>query len=153
MELLLKRIYKGDLYTIGKLYIDGVYQCDTLEDVDRNLNQEMSLEDINKIKVYGKTAIPYGKYKVTLKQQSARFSKSNKYEQCKGYLPRLIDVPAFSGILIHIGNTAEDSNGCILVGQNLIKGKVINSTICFWALYQKLKTADDRGEKIWIVIK
>lgn len=153
MELVLERIYKGDLYTIGKLYIDGVYQCDTLEDVDRNLNQEMSLEDIKKIKVYGKTAIPYGKYKVTLKQKSARFSKSNKYEQCKGYLPRLIDVPAFSGILIHIGNTAEDSNGCILVGQNLIKGKVINSTICFWALYQKLKTADDRGEKIWIVIK
>ena len=153
MELVLERIYKGDLYTIGKLYIDGVYQCDTLEDVDRNLNQEMSLEDIKKIKVYGKTAIPYGKYKVTLKQQAARFSKSNKYEQCKGYLPRLIDVPAFSGILIHIGNTAEDSNGCILVGQNLIKGKVINSTICFWALYQKLKNADDRGEKIWIVIK
>lgn len=153
MELVLERIYKGDLYTIGKLYIDGVYQCDTLEDVDRNLNQEMSLEDIKKIKVFGKTAIPYGKYKVTLKQQSAKFYKSNKYEQCKGYLPRLIDVPAFSGILIHIGNTAEDSNGCILVGQNLIKGKVINSTICFWGLYQKLKTADDRGEKIWIVIK
>ena len=153
MELVLERIYKGDLYTIGKLYVDGVYQCDTLEDVDRNLNQEMSLEDINKIKVFGKTAIPYGKYKVTLKQQSSKFSKSNKYEQCKGYLPRLIDVPAFSGILIHIGNTAEDSNGCILVGQNLIKGKVINSTICFWALYQKLKIADDRGEKIWIVIK
>ena len=153
MELVLERIYKGDLYTIGKLYIDGVYQCDTLEDVDRNLNKEMSLEDIKKIKVFGKTAIPYGKYKVTLKQQSARFSKSKKYEQCKGYLPRLTDVPAFSGILIHIGNTAEDSNGCILVGQNLIKGKVINSTICFWALYQKLKTADDRGEKIWIVIK
>lgn len=153
MELVLERIYKGDLYTIGKLYIDGVYQCDTLEDADRNLNQEMSLEDIKKEKVFGKTAIPYGKYKVTLKQQSAKVSKSKKYEQCKGYLPRLIDVPAFSGILIHIGNTAEDSNGCILVGQNLIKGKVINSTICFWALYQKLKTADDRGEKIWIAIK
>ena len=153
MELVLKRIFKGDFYTIGKLYIDGVYQCDTLEDTDRNLNQEMSLEDIKKIKVYGKTAIPYGKYKVTLKQQSSKFSKSTKYEKCKGYLPRLIDVPAFSGILIHIGNTAEDSNGCILVGQNLIKGKVINSTICFWALYQKLKAADDRGEKIWIVIK
>ncbi len=153
MELVLERIFKGDFYTIGKLYIDGVYQCDTLEDTDRNLNQEMSLEDIKKIKVYGKTAIPYGKYKVTLKQQSAKFSKSNKYEQCNGYLPRLIDIPAFSGILIHIGNTAEDSNGCILVGQNLIKGKVINSTICFWALYQKLKTADDRGEKIWIVIE
>ena len=57
MELVLERIYKGDLYTIGKLYIDGVYQCDTLEDVDRDLNQEMSLEDINKIKVYGKTRI------------------------------------------------------------------------------------------------
>ena len=153
MELTLERIFKGDTYTIGKLYINGVYQCDTIEDVDRNLYQGMGLDWIKKEKVYGQTAIPYGRYKVTLKQQSAKFAKSKKYEQCKGYIPRLVDVPAFNGVLIHIGNTAEDSKGCILVGQNLIKGKVINSTICFWALYYKLKDADDRGEEIWITIK
>jgi len=153
MELTLERIFKGNTYTIGKLYINGVYQCDTIEDVDRNLYQGMGLEWIKKEKVYGQTAIPYGRYKVTLKQQSAKFAKSKKYEQCKGYIPRLVDVPAFNGVLIHIGNTAEDSKGCILVGQNLIKGKVINSTICFWALYYKLKDVDDKGEEIWITIK
>lgn len=102
----LKRIYKGTEYTIGRLYIDGKYFCDTLED------------PVRKVKIKGKTAIPAGTYEVIV-NRSPRF---------KRLLPRLLNVPNFEGVLIHRGNTAEDTAGCILVGENKIKGKVINST-------------------------
>lgn len=141
MELRLRRIARRDSYTIGKLYIDGVYFCDTCEDTDRGLKQSLPASVNKSMKRYGATAIPVGKYQVTLAMQSPRFKTKKQYEFCKGYLPRLINVPAFEGVLIHIGNTAKDTEGCILVGRNTKVGKVLDSGVMFRALYAKLKEA------------
>lgn len=103
-------------------------------------------------KVYAATAIPYGTYDITLKVQSPKYKDRAQYKFCDGYLPRLLNVPEFDGILIHIGNTAEDSAGCILVGENKEVGKVLNSTATFRRVYDMLKTASDRGEPIQIEI-
>lgn len=143
MKLKLHRTFKGETYTIGKLYVDGEYFCDTIEDKDRGLFQNMPLEQIKEKKIKYQTAIPTGTYKVTLSVQSPKFSQKEQYNFCNGYLPRLIDVPGFEGILIHIGNTAEHSGGCILVGENKVKGQVINSTATFNKLYEVLKSATD----------
>ncbi len=97
-------------YTIGRMLINGKYFCDTLEDQVRDLTSEK--------KVYSKTAIPAGKYEV-------RVTWSPKF---KRNLPMLLGVPYFSGIRIHRGNKADDTSGCILVGENKVKGMVINST-------------------------
>lgn len=142
MRLFLKRVALRDTYTIGKLYIDTHYFCDTCEDRVRDIEREG--------KVYGKTAIPYGTYKVTLKVQSPKYSQRASYDWCKGYLPRLLNVPHFEGILIHAGNTAEDSAGCILVGENKVVGKVINSMATLKRLYGILKEA---GEDITLTIE
>lgn len=153
MKLFLDRFFKGKEYTIGKLYIDGEYFCDTVEDVDRGLLQSMPLAEIKKIKVQDETAIPRGTYQITMKVQSPKYSQRNQYDFCKGYLPRLLNVPCFEGVLMHIGNSAKDSSGCILVGKNNAKGMVLESTVTFKKLYSKLKDADDKGEKIMIEIK
>lgn len=153
MELLLKRIFKGDEYTIGNLYIDGIKFCDTLEDVDRSLTQDMNIEDIKNIKKKDVTAIPTGRYEITLSVQSPKFSKYTQYEFCKGYLPRLIGVPGFDGILIHKGSYASDTSGCILVGLNTKKGMLTNSTDTFKNLYSKLKESSDKNENIYITIE
>ena len=154
MDLLLKRIYKGPKYTIGHLYINGQYFCDTLEDVDRGLHSDMLTSEINRIKVAGQTAIPTGTYFITLGIQSPKFS-SKKYEKqygfCKGYLPRLINVKGYQGICIHIGNSDTDTDGCILVGSNKQKGKVINSTATFKKLYKTFQNFE--GETIQITIE
>lgn len=143
MKLLLKRIALRDTYTIGRLYVDNHLFCDTCEDKVRDINKDGDLNDAGEGKVYGKTAIPYGTYKVTLKVQSPKYSQRASYNWCKGYLPRLLNVPHFEGILIHAGNTAEDSAGCILVGENKVVGKVINSMATLKRLYGILKEADD----------
>lgn len=129
MEIRIKRLYKKDEYTIGKMYIDGVYFCDTVEDRDHGLTSNMTLDEIKKCKVYGKTAIPTGRYKIEL-QYSQKFKK---------ILPLLISVLGFLGIYIHSGNTAEDSLGCIIVGENKIKGHVINSRATMERLMAKLR--------------
>lgn len=152
MKLKVDRRFKGDDYTIGSLYVDNVFFCDTLEDVDRELLKSMPLDEIKTKKVQHKTAIPRGEYEVTLKVKSPKFSQKEQYKFCDGYLPRLKDVPGFDGILIHIGNKPEHSSGCILVGDNKVKGQVINSTAIFKKLYEKLKKASDAGEKITIEI-
>lgn len=141
MELKLKRIAKQDGYTIGRLYVDGERFCDTLEDTDRGLSQALPVS-VNKAKKRaGQTAIPVGRYRITLGVKSPKFSKRAAYDFCGGYLPRLINVPAFEGVLIHIGNTSKDTDGCILVGENKQVGKVLNSTATFRRLYERLKTA------------
>ena len=153
MELKLKRIALRDTYTIGKLYVNGNYMCDTCEDKVRDLNKDGDLLDVGEGKIPSKTAIPYGKYEVTLKVQSPKYSLRSVYNWCNGYLPRLINVPHFEGILIHAGNTADDSAGCILVGENKVKGQVINSMVTLKKLYPILKEALDKNEKIWIKIE
>lgn len=150
MELKLRRIARRDTYTIGKLYIDGVYFCDTIEDKDRGLSQDRPLATNIALKKSGVTAIPVGRYQVTLSVKSPRFSSKKQYAFCGGYLPRLLKVPAFEGVLIHIGNTAKDSEGCILVGENKVVGQVINSTETFKKLYERLKKANGQ---IWITIQ
>jgi hypothetical protein len=117
MKLTLNRIYAGETYTIGKLYINGIYFCDTLEDKVRDYNKDGDLLDANETKIFGETAIPYGIYEVVL-NYSPKFKK---------VLPRLLNVKHFEGILIHSGNTADHSHGCILLGENKQKGKVLNS--------------------------
>ena len=143
MRLTLKRTYNNAKYCIGHLYIDGKYFCDTIEDCDRGLDQKMTLKEIINRKLKGITAIPTGIYKVVMNVQSPRLSKKAQYKFCKGYVPRLLDVKGFDGVLIHIGNTAEDSLGCILVGENKEKGKVINSTAAFDRLYDALTKKDE----------
>ena len=150
MELLLNRIARKETYTIGRLYVDGVRFCDTLEDTDRGLKQTMDLAVLRAKKRRGITAIPTGRYKVTLNVKSPKFSQKKAYDFCKGYLPRLINVPAYDGVLIHIGNYPKDTEGCILVGKNSKVGAVLESTATFKLLYEKLKSAKD---DIYITIK
>lgn len=153
MEIKLIRKYLKDSYTIGQLYINGTYFCDTVEDRVRDLNKDGDLCDCGESKVYGKTAIPYGAYEVTIKVKSPKYSCRASYNWCKGYLPRLIGVPHFDGILIHAGNTADDSAGCIIVGRNKTKGKVIDSMVTLKELYKRLEQADTKGETIKILIE
>lgn len=153
MELNLNRISKKSTYTVGKLSINGTYFCDTMEDADRGLNQFTPISIIQKTKVQSQTAIPTGLYQITLDQVSPRLSKKEMYKSISGKLPRLLNVPGFDGILIHVGNTDKDSSGCILVGFNKVKGQVINSKDTFFKLYTKLKEASDKGEQITIKIQ
>jgi hypothetical protein len=150
MKLKLKRIARRETYTIGHLYIDGERFCDTIEDTDRGLRQDLPLSVNQAKKRRGVTAIPVGRYRVTLGVKSPKYSKKKQYDFTGGYLPRLVNVPAFDGILIHIGNTAADSEGCILVGRNTKVGMVLESTNTFKDLYARLKSAT--GD-IYITVK
>lgn len=130
VNIRLKRIFKGPNYTIGKLYVDGKYYCDTLEDTDRGLKSTMSEAEIKQIKVYAKTAIPTGTYDVIV-NVSPKFQRN---------LPRLMNVPGYTGILIHRGNTPQNTAGCILVGENTAVGKVLNSTKYELALTELIRS-------------
>ncbi|HEY9543694.1 MAG TPA: DUF5675 family protein [Prevotella sp.] len=124
--------YKED-YTIGKLYIDGIYFCDTLEDKDRGLKDNDNILSIKAKKVFGKTAIPKGTYKVIL-NESNRFKK---------ILPFIVNVKGFEGIRIHQGNLSNHTEGCILVGRNTIKGMITHSFVTLTKLIELLKPAKD----------
>ena len=148
MELILKRIAKRKTYTIGRLYIreqvmdeylpgyEDHYFCDTLEPTWRDYEH-------GAYKVKGRSAIPEGRYAVVI-SYSPRF---------KQWLPILLGVPKFEGIRIHAGNTAKDTEGCILVGQNREVGKVLDSRKWLYELKQKIVEAKDRGESVWITVK
>ena len=154
MELILNRIAKRKGYTIGRLSItplqlprggeseasprgglEGVYFCDTLEPTWRDYRHGGR-------KINGRSAIPEGRYPVVI-------TYSPKMKQ---WLPLLVNVPMFSGIRIHAGNTAEDTQGCILVGQNLKKGMVLNSRTWLKRLKDKIVEAKERGEAVWITV-
>lgn len=155
MELTLKRIALRSEYTIGKLYVDGEYVCDTIEDTVRDLDKDGKFAN-GEVKIPGKTAIPYGRYEVTMKVKSPKYSNFTKYSWAKkydGYLPRLLNVPHFDGVLIHVGNSALDSEACVLVGENKVVGKVINSVNTFRRLMDDyLVPAKKRNENIVITI-
>ena len=108
------RLYPRDGYVIGKMYVDGQYFCDTLEDTDRGLTSDMPIGEIKRIKVYGQTAIPTGTYKVSVQY----------WAKHKINVPYLHDVPGYTGILIHSGSSNADTLGCILVGKNTAKGRL-----------------------------
>lgn len=143
MKLTIKRTITRNSYTLGKLYIDGVYFCDTLEDKDRGLTQNMSVEQIKSIKVPGETAIPKGTYKVTLDMVSPKFSKYPFYMQtCEGKLPRLIDVKGYEGVLIHVADGPKRDSlvqGCIGIGNLSSEEYLMNGKKVFIELYNKLK--------------
>ena len=142
MKLLLKRIYFSPTYTIGKLFIDGKYFADSIEDVNRDLNKDGDLLDSGESKVYAQTCIPFGTYDVIV----------NRSPKMKRDLPRLLNVPHFEGILIHRGSSERSSAGCIIIGENKVVGKVINSVKYEDALVAVLKHAQNSGEKITIEI-
>lgn len=129
MELRLVRIITNSNYTEGKLYIDGAYFCDTLEDKDRGLKQSMSVSEIKKLKVYGETCIPYGIYDVVL-SYSPKFKK---------IMPEVLKVKGFTGIRIHNGVDKNSTSGCVIVGKKWQDGKVTKSRDTFAALMAKLK--------------
>lgn len=128
MRITLVRIANRPTYSIGKLYIDGKYFCDTIEDTDRGLDDRMSLEEILARKVKGETAIPTGIYEVTI-------TYSPKY---KRLMPLINNVKGYSGIRIHSGNTAKDTEGCLLVGKNTKVGMVTESRVTYNALFKRL---------------
>lgn len=139
MELTVIRRYRGQEYTIGDLYINGEKFCNTLEDVDRGLTQTTPLKEIKAKKIPRETAIPTGTYKITLDIVSPSFSRYDFYKEvCNGKLPRLLDVPGFDGILIHVGATASNSSGCVLIGDNTSIGTLTNGKERFKQLYSKL---------------
>lgn len=154
MKIVLDRKWRKSEYTIGRLYINDEFFCNTLEDTDRELDQNMDLRVLRNKKIPNQTAIPTGVYEITLDVKSPKFSTYDFYDKvCGGYLPRLLDVPGFTGILIHCGSNASHSSGCILVGNNTIKGGLTNSKHVFESLYNKIKTAKENNEKITIEIK
>ena len=129
MRLTLKRIANRKDYCIGKLYINGKYFCDTLEDVDRGLDDSMSEDEIKQIKIKGETAIPTGIYTVLL-------TYSPKY---KKIMPLINNVKGYSGIRIHSGNSSKDTEGCLLVGKNTVVGRLTDSRNTFNALFKRLQ--------------
>lgn len=144
MKIEVKRTDKGTSYTMGQLYVDGELICDTLEDVDRNLNQQMSEEVIRQKKVYGETAIPRGTYSVTLNVFSSKFGSLPFYkETCGGKLPRLLNVPGYEGVLIHVGKRVENTMGCILVGKKVCAGHLDDGKVAFKKLWDKIKDGKD----------
>ena len=152
MKLTLKRIARKEGYTIGRLYIDDNPKpfCDTLEDRDRGLEQAMLLDMIKRIKVKGETAIPTGTYELSMRHISPKYSRKKAFAFTGGVMPRLLNVPGYEGVLIHSGNTAADSEGCILVGENKAVGKVLNSMATFKALWSVLNQR--KSEPITITI-
>lgn len=143
MKLLLTRTEKNKRNTIGILSIDGIFFCNTLEDTDRELKQTDSIEHIEDVKVFGETAIPTGTYKVDMNTVSPKFKDKEWAKPYEGKLPRLVDVPGFEGVLLHVGNSEQDSLGCILVGEKS-GNTLINSTKTFKQLMNVLtKTKED----------
>lgn len=154
MKIELERRWKKATYTIGRLYVDGVFFCETLEDRDRGLKQTDPIATIKTRKVYGETAIPTGTYAVAMNVTSPKYAAVSWYWQlCQGKMPRLLAVPGFDGILIHPGNSALDSFGCILVGRNTKVGRLTESKATFQKLYKAMAKAVKRGEEITIVIE
>lgn len=143
MRILLQRHALKAGYTIGRMEINGRYFCDTLEDTDRGLSEEMSEDKIAALKVKGATAIPTGTYRIDMQTRSPRFGR---------VLPRLVSVKGYAGVLIHSGNTAADTEGCILVGENRERGKVLNSRATLEHLLVFLRAAQAEGEEIELTI-
>ena len=156
MNLYIKRITKNS-YCVGHLYINDKYFCDTLEPPYFGTTQNTPIQEIKNTKK-GNTAIPIGTYDISLDYQSPKFKNRSWAKFCDGYLPTIMNVPAFNRILIHVGNIASqygksDTMGCILVGMNLEKGKVLKSQETFKKLYKVLSEAKLKGENIQIIIR
>jgi len=121
MQITIKRLHKTDISTIGELLIDGIFECYTLEDIERP------------VKIKAETAIPKGTYKVII-------NMSNRF---KRLMPLLLNVPNFEGVRIHAGNTNHDTEGCILVGRTRSKDFIGQSRKAYEKLFKKMQAAKD----------
>lgn len=142
MKLTLERKWPKSSYTIGNFYINGQYFCNSLEDKDRGLTQDMDENTIFDVKVKGSTAIPKGTYKV-------EYTYSPKY---KKYMLQVMNVPGFAGIRFHAGNTNKDTEGCILLGKNTKVGELTCSRATIMQLNEIVKAAIHGGQKIELEI-
>lgn len=142
MELILKRETFTEESTIGSLSIDGKFECFILEDKDRGLTNDMPLSEIVAHKVYGLTAIPYGRYEID-------WTMSTRFGIC---MPILLNVKGYEGVRIHKGNTAIDTLGCLICGTRKASNKVTESTAATGKLYAKIESAKKSGQKIYITI-
>ena len=148
LEISIDRAWKNKGYTISRVFLDGKRwgdgnkYCNALEDEDRGLTSDMTVDEILAKKKYGETAIPTGRYEVQI-SWSPKFKRD---------MPILIAVKGFTGIRIHSGNTAKDSEGCILCGENTQVGMITNSRYWTTLLTAKIKTALDSGEKVFIKV-
>lgn len=142
IDFILKRAFLGDSYTVGKLSVLGVYLCDTLEDRVRDYNRDGDLDDVGETKIYGQTAIPFGRYKITM-IDSPKFGRR---------VPLLHGVKHFDAIEIHAGNTPEDTHGCILPGENKERGKVLFSRYWENVISTKIDKFINDGHDVFIKI-
>lgn len=145
MEYELHRNFKGNEYTIGRLYLAHAKVCDTLEDPVRILidkNKDGDFDDAGEGKIWGQTAIPAGRYRIIMQMSPSK----------NRMMPYLQDVPGYTSVMIHSGNTAEDTHGCILVGENKVKGKLINSRAWSDVINAQIRDAIAQGEEVWINI-
>lgn len=142
MKLKIDRAFPKADYTVGRFYINGKLLCNSLEDTDRGLTQDMSVDEILAKKIYGKTAIPKGTYEVTI-------SWSNKFRK---NMLEVKNVKGFSGIRIHSGSTAKDTYGCPLVGKNTIKGQLTSSRVYADMIYKEVHNALLENEKVTLEI-
>lgn len=140
MEIKVIRKYFKEEYTIGNVFVDGKWFSNSLEDKDRGLDQSMPLSQLKKLKKYGITAIPTGRYEV----------KSYFWPKYRKTYPLLMNVPAFTGILIHGMQNASQSLGCIGIGENKIKGGLINCEKYVRKLIEMIQECEKRGEKVYI---
>lgn len=142
LNLKLERKWKKEKYTIGNLYVNGVFFSNVLEDTVRGLRQDMTPEEIKKIKIHGQTAIPSGRYEIRV-TLSARFRRQ---------LPILLNVPGYAGVRIHPGNTDANTEGCLLPGKNDRVGQVSNSRATMAALQNQIEEAIYQNSKVYIEI-
>ena len=143
MEIKVIRDVHSENSTTGKMYVDDVFECFTLEDKDRGLKSTMSLDELKSLKVYGETAIPTGRYQVTT-SFSGIFEKE---------MPLLVNVPDYDEVRIHPGNSDKDTLGCILVGEARTVDWISNSRAAFARFWPKMKAAIDAGQKVFITIE
>lgn len=157
MEILVYRKWPKAGYCLGRVYIDGQLICNSLEDEDRGLSDAMDERTIRNRKIFGKTAIPRGRYKIDMETVSPKFSKKQFYmEVCQGKLPRLKNVKGFEGILLHVADGPKGADlleGCIGIGLNKKVGQLCDGKETFKKVYALMKEAHDRGETIYITIE
>lgn len=157
MEVLVHRKWPQDEYVVGRIFIDGQLYGNTLEDTDRGLSDAMDESTIRGRKIYGKTAIPRGRYTIDMEAVSPKFSKKKFYmDVCQGKLPRIKNVKGFEGILLHVADGPKGADlleGCIGVGLNRTKGQLCEGKDVFTKIYRLMKEAHDRGETIYITVE
>lgn len=157
MEILVYRKWPKAGYCIGRVYIDGQLICNSLEDEDRGLSDAMDERTIRNRKIFGKTAIPRGRYTIDMETVSPKFSKKQFYmEVCQGKLPRIKGVKGFEGILLHVADGPKGAallEGCIGIGLNKKVGQLCDGKETFKKVYALMKEAHDSGETIYITIE